>query len=73
MSLVFGVGNDMLLSAINFGIQTLVRTEDAGRAVSMYTFMRSLGMAIGVAVGGTVFQNVMTYKIREWELSESIV
>jgi hypothetical protein len=73
ISLVFGVGNGMLLSAINFGIQTLVRTEDAGRAVSMYTFMRSLGMAIGVAVEGTVFQNVMTYKIRELKLSESIV
>jgi predicted MFS family arabinose efflux permease len=73
MSIVFGVGNGMLLSAINFGIQTLVLTEDAGRAASMYTFMRSLGMAIGVAVGGTVFQNVMNYKIRELGLSESIV
>jgi hypothetical protein len=73
VSLIFGVGNGMLLSAINFGIQTLVRTEDAGRAASMYTFMRSLGMAIGVAVGGTVFQNVMTHKIRELGLSENIV
>jgi hypothetical protein len=36
-------------------------------------FLRSLGTAVGVVVGGTVFQNVMTYKSRELELSESIL
>lgn len=36
-------------------------------------FLRSLGTAVGVVVGGTVFQNVMTYKSIELELSESIV
>lgn len=72
ISPIFGIGNGMLLSAINFGIQTIVRPEDAGRAASMYAFMRSLGMAVGVAIGGTVFQNVMAYKIRELGLSEDI-
>lgn len=72
ISPVFGIGNGMVLSALNFGIQTIVRPEDAGRAASMYAFMSSLGMTVGVAIGGTVFQNVMAYKIRELGLSENI-
>jgi MFS family permease len=72
ISVVFGIGNGMVLSAVNFGIQSMVRNEDAGRAASMYAFMRSLGMTIGVATGGTVFQNVMTRKISELGLPENI-
>lgn len=49
----------MLLSSLNFAIQASVEPEDAGRAAGMYAFARSVGMTIGVAVGGTVFQNVM--------------
>jgi len=47
---VFGVGSGMLLSSVNFGIQTISRSEDCGRAACMYTFVRSMGMSIGVAV-----------------------
>jgi hypothetical protein len=71
-SLVFGVGSGMVLSAVNFGIQSIVCTQDAARAASTYAFMRSLGMMIGVAVGGTIFQNAMTTKLRELRLSEDI-
>lgn len=47
---MFGVGSGMLLSSVNFGIQTISRSEDCGRAACMYTFVRSMGMSIGVAV-----------------------
>ena len=30
----------------------------------MYTFFRSLGMAVGVAVGGNVFQNRMAHRLQ---------
>ncbi|KAJ4291343.1 hypothetical protein N0V88_006351 [Collariella sp. IMI 366227] len=60
---VFGVGQGMLLTSVNIGVQAVSRVEDAGRAAAMYAFMRTLGMSIGVAVGGTVFQNVMSNKL----------
>ncbi|KAK0648589.1 major facilitator superfamily domain-containing protein [Cercophora newfieldiana] len=69
---VFGVGQGMLLTSINVGIQAISRTEDAGRAAAMYAFMRTLGMSIGVAIGGTAFQNVMVGELRSLGLPESI-
>ncbi len=62
---VFGIGNGMLLTGVNVGIQAASRFEDAGRAAAMYAFMRSLGMSLGVAIGGSVFQNVMSSKLDE--------
>jgi len=69
---VFGVGQGMLLTSINVGIQAISRVEDAGRAAAMYAFMRTLGMSIGVTIGGTAFQNVMASKLRELGLPEDI-
>jgi predicted MFS family arabinose efflux permease len=69
---VFGIGNGMLLTSVNVGIQAISRVEDAGRAAAMYAFMRTLGMSIGVAVGGTVFQNVMIKKLDELGLPHEI-
>lgn len=70
--MVFGLGNGMVLSSLNFGIQAVVRAEDAGRAASMYAFLRTLGMALGVATGGTVFQNLMSAKLAALGLSTEI-
>ncbi|PMD19338.1 MFS general substrate transporter, partial [Hyaloscypha hepaticicola] len=70
--IVFGVGSGMLLSSINFGIQAISKSEDCGRAACMYSFVRSMGMSIGVAVGSTVFQNVMSSKLTSLGLPTSI-
>ncbi|KAK8090789.1 mfs general substrate transporter, partial [Apiospora phragmitis] len=69
---VFGIGNGMMLTSVNVAIQAISRTEDCGRAAAMYAFMRTLGMSIGVAVGGTVFQNFMSAKLDELGLPERI-
>ncbi|KAL1835412.1 hypothetical protein VTJ49DRAFT_6777 [Mycothermus thermophilus] len=69
---VFGIGHGMLLTSVNVGIQAVSRVEDSGRAAAMYAFMRTLGMSIGVAIGGTVFQNVMRNKLNELGLPEEI-
>lgn len=37
-----------------------------GAAAATYTFLRQIGMAIGVGIGGTVFQNAMALKL-SWE------
>ena len=62
----------MVLSSVNIAIQAISRSEDCGRAAAMYAFMRTLGMSIGVAVGGTVFQNVMSNRLRDYGLSVEI-
>jgi MFS family permease len=69
---IFGIGNGMVLTSVNVAIQAISHVENCGRAASMYAFMRSLGMALGVAVGGTVFQNVMSAKLDDEHLPEAI-
>lgn len=41
--IVFGIGNGMVLSSVNFSIQAIAHTEDCGRAASTYAFFRTLG------------------------------
>lgn len=69
---IFGLGMGMILSSVNFATQANAKLRDAGRAAAMYAFMRSLGMAIGVAVSGSVFQNLMKMKLRELGLETDI-
>ena len=69
---IFGIGHGMLLTSVNIGIQALSHVEDMGRAAAMYAFMRTLGISIGVAIGGTVFQNVMINKLDELGMPHSI-
>jgi len=71
-SSIFGVGMGMVLSSTNFAIQAGVPAEIAGAAAAMYTFMRSTGMAVGVAIGGTIFQNRMRARLIELDLPVAI-
>ncbi|KAF2124990.1 MFS general substrate transporter [Dothidotthia symphoricarpi CBS 119687] len=69
---VFGIGAGMVLTAVNVGIQAIAKTEDAAMAASMYGFFRSLGMPLGVAIAGTVFQNTMADRLSDHGLPTSI-
>jgi hypothetical protein len=69
---VFGLGMGMVLSSVNFATQANAKMRDAGRAAAMYAFMRSLGMAVGVAVSGSVFQNLMARKLGQLGLDTDI-
>ena len=69
---VFGLGMGMVLSSVNFATQANAKVRDAGRAAAMYAFMRSLGMAVGVAVSGSVFQNLMARKLGQLGLDTDI-
>lgn len=62
---LFGLGIGMVLSSVNFSIQAAVDPKDSGQAAAMYAFIRSIGMALGVALGGTVFQNTMKSKLQD--------
>lgn len=69
---VFGIGNGMVLTSVSVAIQAISKAENCGRAAAMYAFMRTLGMSIGVAIGSTTFQNVMSRKLHEVGLPDAI-
>lgn len=54
-----GVGCGLLLISLNFSIQALVSDIDGAYAAGMYTFARTLGMCLGVTVGGTTLHNFL--------------
>ncbi|KAK4446225.1 major facilitator superfamily domain-containing protein [Podospora aff. communis PSN243] len=68
----FGIGQGVLLTSVNVGIQAISRDGDEGRGAAMYAFIRTLGMSIGLAIGGTAFQNVMAGELQKLDLPEDI-
>lgn len=64
--ILLGLGHGAVLNAQNFATQAMCQEGDEGHAAAMYLFIRQIGAAIGVGVGGTTFQNVMLLKL-EWE------
>lgn len=69
---VFGIGSGMVLTSVNVGIQAISRVEDCAMAASMYGFFRSLGMPLGVALSGAIFQNAMKSKLSSYGLPDEI-
>jgi MFS family permease len=63
---VLGLGHGAILNAQNFATQAMCQPGEEGAAAAMYGFMRQFGMALGVGVGGSAFQNVMALKL-SWE------
>ncbi|KAL4959213.1 major facilitator superfamily domain-containing protein [Aspergillus stella-maris] len=57
--IITGVGHGFLLGPGLFAAQATCTQGDAAVATLMYSFMRSFGMCLGVAAGGTIFQNVL--------------
>lgn len=70
---LLGVGCGLTLSSINFAVQVIPTPERASSAATTYTFLRSLGMCLGVAVGSNIFQNAVTRKVTSLGLDRSIV
>ena len=65
---LIGIGHGFILMSLNFSIQAMADVKDVGYATAMYSFQRNLGMCIGVAVGGAVFQNRMEYQLAKLRL-----
>ena len=57
--LVSGFGLGILFPSLAFAIQGSARPQDLAIAVAMFSFFRAFGQAIGVAIGGVIFQNQM--------------
>lgn len=66
LNLVPGLGLGMLFSSLGIGTQAAADPKDAAYAASMYTFSRSFGQSIGVAIGGAIFQSQFNLKLRAY-------
>lgn len=62
------IGTGMLFPAMGLGNQAASRPQDAGHAAAFYSFDRVFGQAIGVAIGGVVFQNQIKEKLLAYPL-----
>ncbi|TAQ90889.1 hypothetical protein B7494_g785 [Chlorociboria aeruginascens] len=63
--LVIGVAHGLIMMPMIFGIQAMAKTEDVAYAAAMYAFLRTFGQSIGVAIGGTVFQNLLAKRLAD--------
>jgi hypothetical protein len=60
---ILGIGHGLTLSTQNFASQAICKPREEASAAAMYAFLRSFGMALGVGIGGSIFQNVMKAKL----------
>ncbi|ESZ92257.1 putative efflux pump antibiotic resistance protein [Sclerotinia borealis F-4128] len=67
-----GVGHGILLNAQIVSAQASAKSTDVAYAAAMYAFARTFGMAIGVAIGGTILQNQMQHALESFGLPTSI-
>lgn len=66
LNLVSGIGLGFIFPSIASAIQASVSRENVPMALAMFSFFRSMGQAIGVAIGGAVFQNQMVKHLRDY-------
>lgn len=67
-----GLGQGILFIAHSVAAQAACQQKDAAHAMAMYSFMRSLGLCFGVALGGTIFQNFLQKRLIELGLPIAI-
>ncbi|KAH7408085.1 putative major facilitator superfamily transporter [Phaeosphaeria sp. MPI-PUGE-AT-0046c] len=72
MFLCAGVGQGMIMTGQLVAVQATCETRDIAYASSMYSFFRSVGLTFGVALGGTIFQNLLRRRVHDMGLSVDI-
>ncbi|KXT03828.1 hypothetical protein AC578_8920 [Pseudocercospora eumusae] len=63
LSIVSGIGIGLLFPSIALAIQASTPPEDQATTSTLTVWFRTFGQSLGVAVGGTIFQNRMTEEI----------
>ncbi|KAI1074260.1 MFS general substrate transporter [Whalleya microplaca] len=61
--LTISVGHGLIVLSLSIATQAIAPTRDIAYAVSMFTFVRQFGICLGVAVGGTVFDNILLHAL----------
>lgn len=60
------IGTGMAFTSMSLGIQAAGRPQDAGHAITFYSFVRVFGQSLGVGVGGVVLQNQMRKNLSKY-------
>ena len=68
INLVSGLGMGIIFPAMTFSIQAATINKDLAFAVALFSFFRAFGQAIGVAIGGVIFQNQLKKKLLTYPL-----
>lgn len=66
INIVPGIGFGVLFPSLQFQVQAASTNADMGFAVGLFTFFRTFGQAVGVAIGGAIFQNSMVSKLKAY-------
>ncbi|KIW22734.1 uncharacterized protein PV07_11000 [Cladophialophora immunda] len=66
INLVSGIGLGILFPGLQFQVQAASTNKDMAFAVAMFVFFRSFGQALGVAIGGVIFQNQMVTNLQKY-------
>ena len=53
----------MLYPSLTYALQAATPNKDQAYGVALYTFFRAAGQCVGVAVGGSIFQNSLKKQI----------
>jgi len=67
-TLVSGLGLGLLFPSMAFSIQAAVDPLYIASGVAFFSFFRAFGQTVGIAVGGTIFQNQVRQKILQYPL-----
>jgi len=70
LNLLGGLGTGMLFPSMGFAIQASSSDENMSIAVAMFSFIRSVGQAFGVAIGGVIFQNALKKELAKFAVLE---
>jgi MFS family permease len=66
IDLISGLGLGILFPSLQFQLQAASSNSHLAFAVAMFSFFRSFGQALGVAIGGVIFQNQMAKNLMEY-------
>ncbi|KAL4863324.1 hypothetical protein BDV12DRAFT_206663 [Aspergillus spectabilis] len=70
--IITGAGHGILVVGHVYAAQANTTPKDATNATAFCCFSRSIGFCTGVAVGGSIFQNMLSVKLQEKGMSGSI-
>ncbi|KAL8932570.1 MAG: hypothetical protein Q9216_006780 [Gyalolechia sp. 2 TL-2023] len=68
LNIPVAIGTGMAFTSMSLGVQAAGRPQDAGHAITFYSFIRVIGQSLGVGVGGVVLQNQMRKNVTKYPL-----
>lgn len=68
LNIVPGLGMGMLFTSMAMAVFAASKPVDVAYAASFFTFTRTFGNCVGVAVGGAIFQNQIKINLKDYPL-----